>query len=328
MENQVANSNPNPVRKKNRVLITVIIVLSVIILFTGISFLVMIKYLRNFDEKYVRYETGGKSAEKIAVVDLNYTIISSQNFSREMKMFGEDKSIKAIILRVDSPGGGTAMSHEMYEAVKRVRDGGKPVIVSVGSVCASGAYYVSCGASLIVANPSSVVGSIGVISQYVTFKELAEKIGIKDVTVKSAESKDIGNPFRDATEKDRATIQDVIDDSYDLFVGIVSEERKINIDSVKMLATGRVYTGRQALKYRMIDSIGTFDDAVRIAARIAKIEGEPTLVREKSKRNIVDILISGKSDNTIREIENFIRNEYLNRPLLQYKFELNSEDND
>ncbi len=328
MDNQVTNQQQQTGKKRNWILITVISVLIVVVLFTGVAFMVLVKALRTNNDQYVRFETSGKSREKIAVVNLDYTILSSQNFVRQMKMYGEDNSIKAIILRVDSPGGGTAMSHEMYEAVKKVRDGGKPVIVSVASICASGAYYVSCGTSLIVANPSSIVGSIGVISQYVTFKELADKIGIKAVTVKSAESKDIGNPFRDATEKDRTEIQDVIDDTYDLFVGIVSAERKISIDSVKMLATGRVYTGRQAQKYRMVDSLGTFEDAIRIAGRMAHIDGEPTLVREKTRRNVFDYLIGGKSDNPIQSIENFLKEEFLNRPLLQYKYELNSEDND
>ena len=305
MDNQISSNPPRPGKKKNWILISIISVLIVVILFTGLSFMVLVKALRTNTHRYVRFETSGKSSEKIAVVDLNYTILSSQNFVRQMKMYAEDNSIKAILLRVDSPGGGTAMSHEMYEAVKKVRDDGKPVIVSVGSVCASGAYYVSCGTSLIVANPSSIVGSIGVISQYLTFKELADKIGIKAVTVKSAESKDVGNPFRDMTERDKSEIQDVIDDSYDLFVGIVSAERKISYDSVKMLATGRVYTGRQAQKYRMIDSIGTFEDAVRIAGRMAKIDGEPTLVQEKLRRNIIDIVFSNKSDDPVQNIENF-----------------------
>lgn len=328
MENQSSYQNPNKKKSHNWILITVLSILTVVIFFAGISLLIFIRTVKSGGERYLQYETSEKGREKIAVVDLDFTIISSQNFVRQMKMFNSDKSIKAIILRVDSPGGGTAMSHEMYEAVKKVRDGGKPVVVSVGSICASGAYYVSCGASLIVANPSSIVGSIGVISQYVTFKELADKIGIKDVTVKSAESKDIGNPFRDATENDRASIQDVIDDSYDLFVGIVSDERKLDVDYVKSLATGRVFTGRQALKNKLIDSLGTFDDAVKMTCDIAKIEGEPTIVREKAKRDILDIFLKGSSNNSIFNLENFIKDEFLNRPLLQYKFELNSDDND
>jgi protease-4 len=271
---------------------------------------------KGFDYEEVRSGKG-----KIAIVELDFTIIDSKPIVRQFKKYREDKSIKAIVLHVNSPGGGVAASQEMYEEVKKTRDAGIPVIVSFGSIAASGGYYVACGGSLIVSNPGTLTGSIGVIISLMNFKELTDKIGIKDFTIKSGELKDAGNPMKEINEKDRAYFQDIVDDSYEQFLDVVSKERKIDKEEVRKLASGRVYTGRQAKDIRLVDSLGTLEDAIRIAGVMAKIEGEPAIVKEKGKRNIFDYIIENMTNNEIKVLKEDVYNEFLNKPVLQYKFE-------
>lgn len=287
------------------------------ILFTGISFLFMAKLV---SEKGRYYETTGGGSGKIAVVDLNFTIFTSEPIVRQFKKFGEDKSIKAIILHVNSPGGGVAASQEMYEAIRKVRDSGKPVITSVSSLGASGAYYAACGGNIIVANPGSLVGSIGVIMNLMNFKEMAEKLGISETIIKSGELKDAGNPLKELSENDRKYFQDIVDNSYMQFLKVVSDNRKIEIEKLKEYANGRVFTGIQAKEIGLVDSIGTFEDAVRIAGRMAGIEGEPSIVREKERKNLVERVLDTFSDNNLKSLKEDFKNEFLDQPILQYRF--------
>jgi len=289
----------------------------VALIFAGLSFI----FLANIFSGSGRYdEQTGKGNGKIAVVDLDFTILSSESIVRQFKKYGEDKSIKAIILYVNTPGGGVAASQEMYEAIKRTRDKGKPVIVSISSLGASGGYYAACGGSLIVANPGSLVGSIGVIINLMNFKELAEKIGVNETIIKSGELKDAGNPFREINEKDREYFQDIVDDSYDQFLDVVSVARKMDKEKLKEIANGRVFTGRQAKEIGLIDSLGTFEDAIRITSRIAGIEGEPTIVKEKEKGSLIERILDSFSNNDLKSIKNELKGEFLEQPILQYKF--------
>jgi protease IV len=290
-------------------------------IFIGISFLFFAKTISSTGEKRYEYEITGSGNGKIAIVDLNYTIISSEPIVRQFKKYREDKTIKAIILRVNSPGGGVAASQEMYEAIRKTRDEGKPVIVSISSVGASGAYMASCGGSYIIANPGSTVGSIGVIAQFISIKDLADKLGIKENTIKSGKLKDAGSPFRDINSDDIAYFQEIIDDDYQQFIELVSKERKIDIDSLKLIANGRVFTGRQSLKLRLVDTLGTYEDAINISCKFANIKGEPVIVREKEKFNILELFVENISRIGILGFKQEIEDEYLNKPILQYKFE-------
>jgi len=312
----------NPNKKSGRLFWGIFISLILIVLiFVGISFIVFASKIISTGDKDYYLESSGSGDGKIAIVDLDFTIISSDGIVRQFKKFSEDKSIKAIVLRINSPGGGVAASQEMYEEVKKTRDSGKPVIVSFGSIAASGGYYTACGGSIIVSNPGSLTGSIGVIAQFMSIKELADKLGIKYTTVKSGELKDAGSPFRDINQKDIIYFQDIIDDSYDQFLDVVSKERKIDKVSLKEIANGRVFTGRQAKDLKLIDSIGTFQDAIRIAAKIAGINGEPTLVREKSKRSVFDFFFESSTAKELKDIKEEFKAEFFNTPVLQYKFE-------
>jgi len=209
---------------------------------------------------------------KGAIVDATETV-------RQLKALENNPLVKGILIRVDSPGGVVGPSHEIYEEVRRVRDDGTPVIVSMGSLATSGGYYVSAPATRIVANPQTLTGSIGVIMEFPVVKGVMDKIGVKVEVVKSRLHKDIGSPFRDMTDQDHELLQGVVTDAYDQFVAIVSTERKIPEDSVRAFADGRIMTGRQALALGLVDTLGTFEDAKRIAASLCDIDGEPRLIR-------------------------------------------------
>jgi protease-4 len=297
------------------IMITLVVIA---IVFFGASIFYFSKIVSKSSSKY--YERSGKGSEKVAVVDLNFTIISSEPIVKQFKDFGEDESIKAIILRVNTPGGGVAASQEMYEAIRKVRDAGKPVVVSISSLGASGGYYAACGGSIIAADPGSLVGSIGVIISLTNFKDLAEKLGVSETVIKSGELKDAGNPLRELNEKDREYFQSIVDDSYDQFLDVVSRERKMDKEKLKEYANGRVFTGRQAKEIGLIDSLGTFDDAIMMAARMAGIEGEPAIVRKKERITFFEMLIESISKNELKEVKDELKGEFLDQPVLQYKF--------
>lgn len=295
-----------------------LIILSIV--FTGIAFLFFAKTISHTEKRF-RYESYGSGKGKIAVVDLNYTIWTAEPIIRQFKKYREDNSIKAILLRIDSPGGGVAASQEMYEEIRKTRESGKPIIISIASLGASGSYMAACGGSYIVANSGSLVGSIGVIAQFITIKDLAEKLGIKETTVKSGKLKDSGDPFRYLNPDDLDYFQDIVNDSFDQFLDIVSKERKIDKDKLREIANGRVFTGRQALDHKLIDTIGTYEDAINIAAKFGHIEGEPTIVKEKQIHNFIDVFMNSISHSEITDIKNEIKEEFLNQPILQYKLE-------
>ncbi|MBM4158274.1 MAG: signal peptide peptidase SppA [Ignavibacteria bacterium] len=291
------------------------------LLFAGISFIFLAGSILKTSEKSYKYETIRDGSGKIAVIEIDYTIFKSEPLIRQLKKYRDDKSIKAIILRIDSPGGGSAASFEMYEEVRRTRESGKPVIVSHGSIAASGGYLVSCGGNIIVSNPSSITGSIGVIATFTTVYELLDKIGIKETSIVSGEFKDTGSPFREMRESEKKYIQEIIDDTFEQFFDIVAKERKIDREKLKTIANGRIYTGRQAKELGLVDTLGTFEDAVKIAADLAGITGEPTLVKEVKERNIIEFFLESNSSNSFNILKNDLYKEIFNKPLIQYKFE-------
>jgi protease-4 len=281
------------------------------LVFVGVCFLLFAQALKFRTGEYTSYGSG----DKIAIVDINDVIFQSEKPVEQIKKFREDKSIKAIILRINSPGGGVAASQEIYEEVKRTRDSGKLVVVSMGSIAASGGYYIACGSNLIVANPGTLTGSIGVIMQFINFKDLAEKLGIKHTTVKSGDLKDSGNPFRDVNKLDSIYFRDIIDNTYGQFIDVVAKERKMHKDTLMKYANGRVFTGLQAKEYGLVDSLGTFEDAIRITSKMAGIEGEPRIIREKKRISIFEELLGTELEDVTD-----IKNRLFEEPILQYKF--------
>ena len=196
----------------------------------------------------------------------------------QFKKAEDDSTVKAIVLRINSPGGSAAASQEIYQAVQEYRaKTKKPVVASMGDVAASGGYYVAAPCSKIVALPATMTGSIGVIFETIEYHELLRKIGVRGNTMTSGPHKDMGSPFRTVTPEERQIFQAMIDDVYDQFVTAVAEGRKMDKAKVKKLADGRVYTGRQAKGKGLVDELGTFHDAVRTAAEMAGIKEEPTV---------------------------------------------------
>ena len=286
------------------------------LIFVGISFLILANIIKSGTSGY--YSSHG-SGDKIGVVELNDIILTPERVVGEIKKFREDKSIKAIILHINSPGGGVAASQEIYEEVKKTRESGKIIVVSMGSIAASGGYYVACGSNLIVANPGTLTGSIGVIAQFVNIKDLADKLGIKENIIKSGELKDAGSPFRDMNEKDKEYFQDVVNNSFGQFLDVVAKERKINKDTLMKYANGRVFTGLQAKEIGLIDSLGTFEDAVRITGKLAGIEGEPRLIRERKKFSIFYTVFEKVLGIPVNELSD-LKQSLFEEPILQYRF--------
>jgi len=223
----------------------------------------------------------------VGYVEIEGTIVDATETVRELKSLERNPRVKGLLIRVDSPGGVVTPAHEIYSEIKRIRDRGLPVVVSMGTIAASGGYYVSTPADLIVASPQTLTGSIGVIMEFPVLKGVMEKLGVKVEVVKSAEHKDIGSPFRDMTDSDRRLLQGVVSDVYEQFVEMVSRERRIPEDSVRAFADGRIFTGRQALRLGLVDTLGTFEEAKLIAAARCGIKGEPRLIRPPRRYDFV-----------------------------------------
>lgn len=194
---------------------------------------------------------------------------------KQLKKAEKDDDIKAVVLRVDSPGGAVAPSQEMYKAVKRLKAKGKPVVVSMGNLAASGGYYVSAPASWIVANAGTLTGSIGVIFQHFGLHGILETVKVEQTTIKSGKYKDTGSPYRPFSDTDREVMQGLSDDIYGQFVKDVAEGRGLKEEDVRQIAEGRIYTGKRAAELKLVDEIGTYDDAIAKAWDLAKQTGEP-----------------------------------------------------
>ena len=252
---------------------------------------------------YLTLRSGDQSASihgfgsKIGVVDLEGVIINPKIVVDQLKKFGDDDSIKAIIIHVNSPGGGVAASEEIYREVKRIRDDKKKRIVSsIETVGASGAYYVSAGTNKIYADKGSIVGSIGVIAEWVNYGELMRWAKLKPEILKVGEFKDTGDPSRDLTPAERQYMQSLIDNMYGQFVQAVADGRKAKFDDIKTIADGKVWTGEQALSMHMIDQVADFQAAVEDTAKAVGISGEPVLVRpERDRKTVLDLLFGDVS---------------------------------
>ncbi len=235
---------------------------------------------------------------KIAVVDLNGVIFSPKQIVPQLKKFADDDSIKAIIIHVNSPGGGVAASEEIYREVKRIRDEKKKhIVASIETVGASGAYYVASATDKIYADKGSVVGSIGVIAEWVNYGELLRWAKLNPITMKAGEFKDTGSPTREMTPAEREYMQGLIDNMHTQFIQAVADGRRAKEEDIRTIANGKVWTGEQALSLKLVDQLADFEGAVKDTARAVNISGEPTLVYPpKDKRSGLDLLFGDVSD--------------------------------
>lgn len=242
----------------------------------------------------------------IGIVEVAGPIMSSKQIIEDIQTFRKDDRIKAIVLRVNSPGGGIGPSQEIYRELFKTRKE-KKVIASMGSVAASGGYYVASAAHGIVASPGTITGSIGVIMEYANLKAIAEKIGISPVVIKSGEFKDMGSPLRDLKDKEKVLFQELVDELHGQFVRDAAAARNIDEAIMAKMADGRVYTGQKALKLKLIDRLGNLDDAVQWAAQMAGIQDEAVpvypaedkmgFIKKLAETLLKDINISGLIPN-------------------------------
>jgi len=257
-----------------------------------------------------------RSSNLIASLEIKGTISDSKEFIEELNEYGKRANVKAVIIRIDSPGGGVAASQEIYEAIKKFRaETEKNVVVSMASTAASGGYYVACAADRIFANPGTITGSIGVIAQWYDYSDLLRWAKMRSIVIKSGELKDSGSGFRPMTAEEKIYFQSLIDDMHGQFVSAVSESRDMPEEEVRKLADGRVYTGREAKENRLVDEIGTFQDAVKATAEMSGIAGDPKLLIPLKKRFSALDLILGNADSVFPLAsggsESHIRFEYL-----------------
>lgn len=240
--------------------------------------------------------------DKIGVLEIKGAITASREYVDALQRFQRDDSVKAVVLRVNSPGGAVAPSQEIYQEVKRTV-ALKPVVVSMASLAASGGYYVSVPASRIYANPGTIVGSIAVIMKFTNLEELYRKIGLKVGTIKTGRYKDIGSTARPMTKAERKLLEGLLGDIHAQFMEAVARGRRLSIEKVKELADGRIFTGKQAKAAGLVDSIGGFYDAVDEAKRLAGIKGRPRLkYHKKKKAGLLDLIMENMVDTIVNRL--------------------------
>jgi protease-4 len=263
--------------KRRRVLIGLGVIAALLIFFFILLFLIG----HYSGRKTSRFAFG----DKIAIVEVRGVITQSSGVIEELQQYLADDGVKAIILRIDSPGGGVGPSQEIYREIMRIKSNSKrKVVTSMGSVAASGGYYIASASDLIVANPGTITGSIGVIMQFSNFEDLLKKIGIKGVVLKSGEHKDIGSPFREMTPEEKRIMQEVLDNVHQQFIQAVADGRKLDRSKVAQIADGRILTGEQAKNLGLVDQLGNLQDTIDITAKLAGIEGKPNVLYPPKKR--------------------------------------------
>lgn len=241
-------------------------------------------------------------AERVGVIPIEGIISDSRDIVSELNDFADDSSIRAVVLRIETPGGGVAPSQEIHQAVRELRKK-KKVVVSMGAVAASGGYLIAVAADRIVANPGTITGSISAVMHYANVEELLKKVGVKSSVIKSGKFKDIGSPVRTMTPEERSLIQGVVDDIYDQFIRTVSEGRNIPLSRIKELSDGRIFTGRQARELGLVDELGGLQDAVLLAGRLAGLTGSPEIYYGvKKKTTFWRYLMEGMSSAISEEI--------------------------
>jgi len=268
--------------KRKRILVGLGVIVALLIFFFSILFII---------GRTTGRPGGFAFGDKIAVVEIKGVITESFDIIEEIHQYLEDEGVKAIVLRIDSPGGGVGPSQEIHREISKIKMKKKvKVITSMGSVAASGGYYIACASDLIVANPGTLTGSIGVLMEFTNIEELLKKIGVKGVVVKSGEHKDIGSPFREMTPDEKKIIQEVIDNVHQQFIDAVVQGRKLDRDKVVQIADGRILTGEQAKQLGLVDEIGDLQDAIDKAARMVGITGKPNVIFPKRKFPLWELL--------------------------------------
>src|SRR5205823_4603319 len=271
-------TSPRPKRRPVRTTLTIVALI-------GIGFIAL-SLLGNFLS-----EGGWIGGDKVAVIRIEGVILDSRETIEELRHYRDNPSVKAIVLRIDSPGGAVVPSQEIFAEVRKTRAEGKiKVVTSMGNVAASGGYYIAAATDKIVANPGTLTGSIGVIMELANVQGLLEKVGVQSVVIKSGKHKDLASPFRKMSAEDRVLLQGVLDDVHDQFIQAVAAGRALKVEQVRELADGRIFTGRQARTAKLVDELGDLQDSIKLAARLVGIEGEPRVVEPRKRFSFRDLL--------------------------------------
>ncbi|MCY4553783.1 MAG: signal peptide peptidase SppA [Candidatus Poribacteria bacterium] len=262
---------------------------------------------------------GGSASigQKVAVIDVTGIISKSDATIKLIHAYRDDPSVKAIVMRIDSPGGSVAPVQEIYTELEKIE---KPIVASMGGSAASGGYYIACAADTILANPGTLTGSIGVIMQFTRMKGLYDKVGLEHQVIKSGQFKDTGSPFRTLTEAEQAVLQATVDDVYNQFVDTIAEARGdlLTRTEVVELADGRIFSGRQALNSKLIDQLGNLPDAIKIAGELGGIEGKPKVLRKEKKTSLFEQLVG------IKQMPPF--DEMFSLPGVTFRYQMNLGD--
>jgi protease-4 len=237
----------------------------------------------------VMFDTAIPLGGKVALIRVEGPILDADSVVEEIKEHSQNASVKAIVLRIDSPGGAVVPSQEIYEEVKNAAVK-KKVIASMGSMAASGGYYIASPASKIVANPGTITGSIGVILEIPNVEGLMNKIGVTSQVIKSGKHKDIGSAFRGIKEEEKEILQGVMDNVHAQFIEAVSVGRKMDIENVRKISDGRIFTGEQAVEQGLVDELGTLEDAISLAAEMVGIKGKPVVLKKEDRFSLFKML--------------------------------------
>jgi protease-4 len=244
----------------------------------------------------------------VGVVDVKGIILDPQETVRQLSDFAKNDKVKSVVLRIDSPGGVVGPSQEIWSAVKKLKQK-KKVVVSMGSVAASGGYYIAAPATLIYANPGTITGSIGVLMKFSNLEGLMDKVGMKSFTLKTGKYKDVGAVSRKMTDDEKAMLQSVIENTHAQFVKAVAEGRNLPVEKVREIADGRIFSGEQAMAHKLVDRLGTLQDAIEEAGRLGGITGEPHVIKPlKKKHFLLDMLVeesAGKFGSLMRKDKGF-----------------------
>jgi protease-4 len=292
------NAPPQPPRRKSRAGMFFFGAASGCLLVFGGFFLLMLMVAAGGDTSDVNFAT-----EKVAIVPIEGEIVDARETLDLLHKYARNRSIKAVVVRINSPGGAIAPSQEIYSAIRAIRNDGKPVVASMDSVAASGGYYIAAACDPIIANSGSITGSIGVILQWFDMKELVNWAKLKPETITSGALKDAGSPFRELTAAERQYFQSVVTQLHAQFIRDVAAGRssKMKPEEVARLADGRIFTGEQAHTLKLVDQIGTIDDAVRAAGRLGGIEGEPAKIWPRRRESRLMDLLTEDGANALLE---------------------------
>jgi len=238
---------------------------------------------------------------EIAVVNVQGLLMDSRDIVNQLSDYRHNSQVRGVILRIDSPGGAVAPAQEIYNEIMKLRANSKTVYASMGTVAASGGYYIACAADYILANPGTLTGSISAVMAFNNIEELTKKVGVKPKVIKSGKFKDVGSPLRSMTPEEQKLLQDVVDDVHEQFVQAIAKGRNMPPSEIHKIADGRIMTGQQALKLKLIDEVGGLEKTIELLAKKIGVTGRPKLIEQKEKTDFLDWFLQGSLSSGLAE---------------------------